>query len=149
LLGKDRFRSTAFRTINPVRLINYCFGTELNFAKRLWMNQRQQIFNEYLKIKNLLNTSNKLKNEQTFLRFEVAENEIGLRSLYAKIPDSQRLLLVEEVYFEQWVSCLGAEFGAFPTFMIGLLEKYEDIKYLEKIIFDDFFNKEFGRLFSF
>jgi hypothetical protein len=113
------------------------------------MNQRQQLFNEYLKIQNLLNTSNKQKNEQTFLSFEVSESEIGLRSIFAKIFDAQRLLIVEEVELEEWESFLGKEFRVFSSILIGLFKKYEDIKYVEKITFDDFFYDEFNKLLSF
>ncbi len=113
------------------------------------MNQRQQIFSEYLTIKNLLNTSNKHKNEQTFLRFEVSENETGLRSVCAKISEVQKLQITQEDEFGVWKSSLGCEFKSFSSFLIFILEKYDVVKFNEKIVFDEYFYRELNKLLGF
>lgn len=113
------------------------------------MTQRQDILQEYFSLVKDLNQTNKFKNEQTQIRFEI-EAFAGTPSvLFSKISNDQKIRLCNQVSCEVWRVDNSCKYVYLAQWMVILLQQYNIEKINLKMTFNDFFKIKFNALLAF
>ncbi len=113
------------------------------------MNQRSEIMNEYLVLKNDLNRSNKFTDQQTRLVFDIELESSGHQVLFAKLSFNQKFRICEQPYGQKWAVAKVSKYLALSDFILKLIISYDDQKLSIKYTFNEFFYREFNILLGF
>lgn len=113
------------------------------------MNQRSEIMNELLVLKNELNESNKFANQQTQLVFEIEEEASGRQVLFAKLSGDQKVRICDQPSVRKWAVAKESKYQILGDFILKLIIVYDDKKHLIQCTFNEFFYIEFNQLLGF
>jgi predicted metal-binding protein len=113
------------------------------------MMERQDILHEYFSLVKDLNQTNKFKNEQTQIVFEIEYQVNGQGVLFAMIYRQQKIMLCHQGYGDVWRVNDNSRYLILSDWLIQLLRIYNDAKLKLKMTFDDYFNQKFQELLAF
>src|SRR3989344_1413698 len=79
---------------------------------------------EYFELVNKLNSSNKIKNQNTEIYFYIDESDLSSAKLFAAISNTQKILLCEKVYdIGDWGPLYLSGFSNLEDFLVKILNK--------------------------
>lgn len=113
------------------------------------MHERQDILKEYFSLVKDLNQTNKFKNEQTQVCFQIEEQIKEQTVLVAKISKEQKIRLCCLMTSRIWMIDQNTKYVNLSEWLVKLLQAYNNQKLDLKVSFNDYFKMKFDILLAF
>ncbi len=113
------------------------------------MNERQDILQEYFSLVRDLNQTNKFKNEQTEVYFQIEEQIKEQTVLFAKIANEHKIRLCCLISSRAWIIDQNTKYIKLSEWLVMQLQDYDLRKLNLKMTFNDYFKMKFDVLLAF